>query len=89
MRLAMTTRLAIVGTSLALTVASAQAQMGGQNSGLAPGTNSAMGIGRHAQSAEDKSDALNAQKLKANDKAYNSALKNLPDKQYDPWHGVR
>ena len=29
------------------------------------------------------------QKPKANDKAYNSALRNLPNKQYDPWHGVR
>jgi hypothetical protein len=28
-------------------------------------------------------------KAKANDKAYNAALKNLPDKQYDPWRGVR
>jgi len=27
--------------------------------------------------------------VKANDKAYNAALKNLPDKQYDPWRGVR
>jgi len=27
--------------------------------------------------------------VKANDKAYNAVLKNLPDKQYDPWHGVR
>ena len=26
---------------------------------------------------------------KAIDKAYNAALKNLPDKQYDPWRGVR
>jgi len=28
-------------------------------------------------------------KAKANDKAYNSALRNLPDKQFDPWRGVR
>jgi hypothetical protein len=27
--------------------------------------------------------------VKANDKAYNAALKNLPDKHYDPWRGVR
>jgi len=27
--------------------------------------------------------------VRANDKAYNAALRNLPDKQYDPWHGVR
>jgi hypothetical protein len=28
-------------------------------------------------------------KVKANDKAYNAALRNLPDKQFDPWRGVR
>ena len=27
-------------------------------------------------------------KPKADDKAYNSALKSFPDKQYDPWHGI-
>jgi hypothetical protein len=29
------------------------------------------------------------QKTKADDKAYNAALKSLPDKPFDPWHGVR
>ena len=28
-------------------------------------------------------------KVKANDKAYNAALRNLSDKQFDPWRGVR
>jgi len=28
-------------------------------------------------------------KPKADDKAYNAALKGIPNKQYDPWHGVR
>lgn len=28
-------------------------------------------------------------KPKVDDKAYNSALKSLPDKQYDAWHGMR
>jgi hypothetical protein len=32
---------------------------------------------------------VDAQKPKADDKAYNAALKSLPDKPYDPWHGVR
>ena len=27
-------------------------------------------------------------KPKADDKAYSSALKGLPDKPYDPWHGI-
>jgi len=30
-----------------------------------------------------------ASTVKANDKAYNAALKNLPDKPFDPWRGVR
>jgi hypothetical protein len=30
-----------------------------------------------------------ASAVKSDDKAYNAALKNLPDKHYDPWRGVR
>jgi hypothetical protein len=45
-------------------------------------------IGSHAAAAAEKS-AVDEAKVKANDKAYNAALKNLPDKQYDPWRGVR
>jgi hypothetical protein len=49
--------------------------------------NAAQNIGSHASKAngiggDDKA-------VKANDKAYNAALHNIPDKQYDPWHGVR
>ena len=43
-------------------------------------------IGQHAAKASGGEKAAEA---KANDKAYNAALHNLPDKQYDPWHGVR
>ena len=43
-------------------------------------------IGRHASESGRSSDEP---KAKANDKAYNSALRNLPDKQFDPWRGVR
>jgi len=71
---------------LALMTASAQAQIGG-NTGVSPGTNAAMNVGKHSESAEQKAES--AQKVKANENAYNAALKNLPDKQYDPWHGVR
>jgi hypothetical protein len=45
-------------------------------------------IGQHAAAAGAKAGAGD-EKVKANDKAYNAALKNLPDKQYDPWRGVR
>jgi hypothetical protein len=52
--------------------------------------NNAASLGSHAAKAGEAADAANgAGKVKANDKAYNAALRNLPDKQYDPWHGVR
>lgn len=38
--------------------------------------------------AASKLDGSGEQKAKANDKAYNVVLKNLPGKLYDPWHGV-
>jgi hypothetical protein len=48
--------------------------------------NAAQRIGNSAgkNGAEDS-----GSKAKASDKAYNAALHNIPDKQYDPWHGVR
>jgi len=66
--------------ALTLTMASAQAQLGG----IAPGS----GIGKDAAKASRQADEAKP-KLKSDDKAYNAALRNLPDKQYDPWHGVR
>jgi hypothetical protein len=41
---------------------------------------------RHQQQTSDKSDP---KKSKADDKAYQAALKNLPDKPYDPWNSMR
>jgi hypothetical protein len=43
------------------------------------------GHGKHGRQAE-KSEP---QKPKIDDKAYNAALRNIPDKKYDAWHGVR
>jgi hypothetical protein len=45
-------------------------------------------IGRHAADGAARASG-DETKAKANDKAYNSALRNLPDKQFDPWRGVR
>jgi hypothetical protein len=45
-------------------------------------------IGRHASDSAARVSG-DETKPKANDKAYNSALGNLPDKQFDPWRGVR
>jgi hypothetical protein len=38
---------------------------------------------------QQKTDKPVAQAPKADEKAYNAALKNLPDKPFDPWHGAR
>ncbi len=70
---------------MALMMASAQAQVGSSQNQLG----AASQVGQHAERASQQGDKSDAGKLKANDKAYNAALRNLPDKQYDPWHGVR
>jgi hypothetical protein len=75
----------LAGLAMALTTTSAPAQVPSpQQAAL----NSNSQLGQHAGNAlaakpEDQT------KVKANEKAYNAALRNLPDKQYDPWHGVR
>jgi hypothetical protein len=38
---------------------------------------------------QQKADKPDTQKPKVDDKAYNAALKSLPNKPYDPWHGAR
>jgi hypothetical protein len=73
-------RMLVAGLALALATAAAQAQTPQQTQ-----MNNASRLGDSAsRRADDKSD-----KPKANDKAYDAALRNLPNKQYDPWHGVR
>ncbi|HUZ32858.1 MAG TPA: hypothetical protein VMV19_12270 [Xanthobacteraceae bacterium] len=67
--------------ALALMTVAAEAQVNPQQTQM----NTA---GRVGESASKKNDDKSAAP-KANDKAYDAALKNLPDKQYDPWHGVR
>jgi hypothetical protein len=61
--------------ALALLVESARAQATG-------------GGGGHKQHQQNAG-KTDAPKPKADDKAYNAALKTLPDKPYDPWHGTR
>lgn len=81
-----TTSVIITGLALAAGIVAAQAQQG--TPGVSPGTTASQGIGQHASTANAKG-AADETKVKANDKAYNAALKNLPDKQFDPWRGVR
>ena len=76
-------RLLIAALALQLTVVGAQAQLASQSQ-----MNSASQLGQHAGNTL-KTQIDDPNKVRANDKAYNAALKNLPDKQYDPWHGVR
>jgi hypothetical protein len=79
-------RLLVGGVTLAAivcaaTTVSAQAPQQSQ-------INQAANVGRHASDANSKGGS-DEPKVKANDKAYNAALRNLPDKQFDPWRGVR
>jgi hypothetical protein len=81
-----TTAAFVAALALAAWTVAAQAQQG-PGQGMAPGTYSASKIGQAAANADKGGDQ--GPKVKANDKAYSSALKNLPDKPFDPWRGVR
>ena len=74
-RSALTPRLLTAALAFGLLTASAQAQVGGGG-----------GRGRQAHQQPEKS---GPQKPKTDDKALNAALRNIPDKKYDAWHGVR
>jgi hypothetical protein len=43
--------------------------------------------GRHHGQQQKKAKAATPAP-KADERAYNAALKGIPDKPYDPWHGV-
>jgi hypothetical protein len=73
-------RLIIVAVAVLLMTGSAFAQVG-----QLPGNQ----VGQHVQHANDQADSKNGAPKKNDDKAYNAALRNLPNKEYDPWHGVR
>jgi len=47
------------------------------------------GLGGGGHKHQQKTDKSDPQKPKADDEAYNAALKSLPDKPYDPWQGAR
>ena len=77
-----TTRILAAASALAALTVAAQAQQG---AGMAPPTSR---LGQSAASASDKMHE-ESKAVKANEKAYNSVLKSMPDKPYDPWRGVR
>ncbi len=77
--------LAIAALAAALTLTGAHAQsMGG--SGFGGGGGGIGGGRKHQQKSTDKTAE---QKPKVDEKAYAAALKGLPNRPYDPWHGVR
>jgi hypothetical protein len=47
------------------------------------------GSGGGRKQHQRKADKPTAQTPKADDKAYNAALKSLPNKPFDPWRGAR
>jgi hypothetical protein len=63
--------------ALALSISGANAQQGGVG----------QGAGRKHQ--QSQTDAAKPTAQKADEKAYNAALKSLPNKSYDPWAGTR
>jgi hypothetical protein len=47
------------------------------------------GSGGGKRQHQQKADKPNGQAPKADEKAYNAALKSVPNKKFDPWHGAR
>jgi hypothetical protein len=47
------------------------------------------GMGGGHRRHQQTSDKSEPKKSRADDKAYQAALKNLPDKPYDPWSSMR
>jgi len=68
--------LVAVGISMAVLVSAAQAQQAGT------------GLGGGRKNHQQKADAPSTPP-KADEKAYNAALKSLHNKPYDPWLGTR
>jgi len=67
----------VAAFAVALMISAANAQQAGSGSG---------GGRKHH---EQKTDAAASTAPKMDEKAYNAALKSLPNKAYDPWSGTR
>ena len=72
----------LIAAVAALALTSAHAQDAGNTGGVGLG-----GAGGRHHGQQQKT-AKAAPKPKADEKAYGAALKAIPDKPYDPWHGV-
>jgi hypothetical protein len=71
-------RMFLIALAVGALTTSAHAQVGNMGGG---------GLGGHHHQQRKNAKAA-APKPKVDEKAYSSALKELPDKPYDPWHGV-
>lgn len=80
-------RLLVGSLALAAVVCAAATTVSAQINPQQSQMNRNADIGRHAADANSK--GSDEPKVRANDKAYNSVLRNIPDKQFDPWRGVR
>jgi hypothetical protein len=74
----------IAGLAIALTITGAEAQQA-----MTPQEQQMQAAKRLGDSASRSGQYNSGSTTKADEKAYNSALKNMPDKRYDPWSGVR
>ena len=79
-----TLRLILTAAAIVLLSAGAQAQSPSQS---AAGVTGGDYGGSHHRRGNAKK--VEAPKQKADEKGYKAALDQLPDKQYDAWHGVR
>lgn len=81
-----TFKIVLAAAAVALLAVSAQAQSPGQ--GVAGVTGGDFGGGSHHRRGSGGKTA-DAPKPKVDEKGYKAALDQLPNKQYDAWHGVR
>ncbi|MGB6534865.1 MAG: hypothetical protein WBF58_02770 [Xanthobacteraceae bacterium] len=77
-----TLRVLFAAAAIAFLTAGAYAQDAGG------GADGFGGFGGHHRQQQKTKKAV-APKVKIDEKAYSAALKELPDKHYDAWHGVR
>jgi hypothetical protein len=75
--------IAVMAFAMVLMMARAEAQGMGDAAGAGTG-----GFGGRHHGQQQRNAQTATPKPKADEKAYNAALKAIPDKQYDPWHGM-
>jgi hypothetical protein len=82
-------RIFVVALMIVSLTLPAYAQMGGMGGGGMGAGGMGGGKGGRKGAAKATSDPNAAKKNMAEEKAYNDALKRIPNKPFDPWGGVR